>query len=171
MGQCLCKRDLSPPTITSQITGDEVRQILHDYFKVPHDKIFIADRDYGLYNISDLQRFLEWDSTDRLKYVAEGFDCDDFADVLKGKERLWYGFGSNVMSQSSIEAQNFGKRNAGSTFGTIWGDIRKASEPEKPRYHAVNYFIDDKKQVHLIEPQNDDTFTWVPGSTAYVLMG
>jgi len=156
MGQCLCKSTINPPNIKTQITGDEVREILHNYFKIPYDKIFIADRDYGLYNLSDLQKFLEWDATDRLKYVAEGFDCDDFADVLKGKERLWYGFG---------------KRNAGSTFGTIWGDIRKASEPEKPRYHAVNYFIDDKKQVHLIEPQNDDTFTWVPGSTAYVLMG
>lgn len=156
MGQCLCKPAHIPaPAIKTKITSMEVREIIIKYFNTDAN-IFMADNEYGLYSLDDLKAFLKWDTTDEIKYVKEGFDCDDFADVLKGRERIWYDFSAHTF---------------GSTFGIVWGDVRTETEPTKARYHAVNYFIDDQKQVHMIEPQNDKIFTWTPESKAFLIMG
>ena len=95
------------------------------------------------YSIDTLREFLKLSGSIDISYRAESFDCDDFAHVLLGREREWYG----RMSPS----------NGGSTFGWISGDLRLHNETDW-NYHAMNVFIDNYSKVWLIEPQTMEIF-------------
>lgn len=155
MGNCF-KKSIDPPKVVYQITSKEVRKIIESSLRAKPDHVKLADGNYGLYSLQDLKRFLNHDKTDKYNYIKESFDCDDFADVLKGHEREWF---------------RFHKQPMGSTFGIVWGDIRNDENSDKPRPHAVNYFIDDDKKLWLIEPQTDNIFEFTNNSTAWIVVG
>jgi len=151
---------LSPPAILTSISADQVRDVIVRALGIPEqerDKIKLADRDYGLYSKADLQRFLGHDQVDHQQYMENTFDCDDFADVLKGHEREWFRFHKHP--------------GLGSTFGVLWGDIRHKDQPDKPRPHAVNYCITSEGKLRLIEPQTDRLFKLVQGSKVWLVVG
>lgn len=155
MGNCSAKlcaaRVLTPaPTVGVDLTSDEVAQIISEQLKVPREQTKIGDRDYFAYAKSDLERFLSSSYVDSIKYVAERFDCDDFSYALMGREKEWY-------SQSPY--------NRGSTFGIVWGDIRNSETDTEIRAHAVNFFIDNNRELWLVEPQNDNIFKATKNST------
>ena len=93
--------------------------------------LHISDRSYTGYTIWEVNRCIRWhEYTDLMRYIAEVFDCDDFAEVLCG--------GVN-------------KRLRGIPFGIIWYYAKDYSWG-----HAVNIFYCDRtKRIYLIEPQND----------------
>lgn len=123
------------------MSSNEVRSLLKTTLHVADDKLFIGDGEYFAYDVADLQAFLRLDRTNALKYRAEAFDCDDFARVLVGQERMWF------------RTSNQGNR--GSTLGMVWGDIRPSETSTEVNAHAVNIFIDANREVWLVEPQTD----------------
>jgi hypothetical protein len=98
------------------------------------------DEKYISYPVEDLIKFLEYDDTDKLSYISETFDCDDFASVLDGREAEWH---ARVAS---------GEFHAGTSFGII------ALTRGTDKLHAMNIFIDDKHTLWLVEPQTDSVY-------------
>ncbi len=93
--------------------------------------LHISDGSYTGYTIAELQEFIRnFDSTNLRVWVAETFDCDDFAQVLEGNVNGFF---------------------PGIAFGTIWYGDKKGTWG-----HAVNLFYDYvANKVYLVEPQND----------------
>jgi hypothetical protein len=83
------------------------------------------------YSIWELKEFLSnFDSTNLRVWIAEVFDCDDFAQVLQGAVNGFF---------------------PGIAFGTIWYGPKDGSWG-----HAVNIFYSyTDNQIYLVEPQND----------------
>lgn len=72
------------PASSEQITGEELFQIINR--ELPQSShIYISDNVKWLCNRSDVDDFLLQDDTNKNKYVAEEFDCDDFSFRLMGQ--------------------------------------------------------------------------------------
>jgi hypothetical protein len=99
------------------------------------------DNKYVSYPVEDLIKFLEHDDTDKLEYISETFDCEDFATLLDGKEAEWH---------ARVASDEF---HAGTAFG-----ILSIYRGEGINLHALNIFIDDKQTVWLVEPQTDSVY-------------
>lgn len=106
--------------------------------------LIVPDAKKAGYPIDTLRKFLNETGPIDLSYRLEAFDCDDFALVLLGKEREWFG---RTSPQST----------AGSTFAYISGDLRFNNETEVMG-HSMNAFVDNENQVWLIEPQTREIF-------------
>lgn len=109
----------------------------------------INDRDYFGFKRGDVEAFLKSSKISELKYQRERFDCDDFAAVLRGEFLQWFALGHSGSGEER-----------GAAFGCITGDLRKASDPDKTRYHAMNCFIGANGALYVIEPQTDQITTW-----------
>ena len=72
-----------PPTSTKRMERGALHRILN--LAAPKAKVYTSDRSFLLCKKDDVKRFLEWDKTNRVKYVAEALDCDDFAYRLLGQ--------------------------------------------------------------------------------------
>ncbi len=84
-------------------------------------------------HLDSLKKVLKRDWTNRIKYLAEKFDCDDFAHMLSERLNFYYGLTSVL---------------------EVWGNTSKG-------YHAFNLVVvqDGEKLIaRLIEPQSDDIF-------------
>lgn len=136
MGCISCKP--SPPSKYIILPMEEVRTIIMNHTNLTYDRIELTDEEYVCYSLDDLKRFLSNDNTNCFKYEVQNFDCDDYSKVLMGREREW-------MKKLDVKA--------GSVFGIIHGDIRKDSNT--PRFHAMNFIIDDTKTFYLVESQRD----------------
>lgn len=163
MGQACRKALVVTPTPASAppplkrwtvLPSDEVRDIVQQAFSLEksHRGLRIGDRTYVAYELETLKEFLRDDVSDKLEYVSETFDCDDFARVLVGRERVWYG----KRAPPGVQG--------GSTLGVVWGDIRLNASRD-PYPHAMNFFIDSERRVHLIEPQSDRIYDITAAST------
>lgn len=102
--------------------------------------VMVPDAVKAGYSVDVLRKFLNQTGPIDVSYRLEAFDCDDFAYVLLGREREWFGRNS---------PQSLG----GSTFGWVSGDLRFNNETEIIG-HAMNIFIDNYSQVWFVEPQN-----------------
>lgn len=133
---------LNLTTMTNMTYQQVVSTINSQIFQLQGNDPIIVEPD-GIkvgYSLADLRKFLDDIGPIDVSYRLEAFDCDDFAYVLLGKEREWFGKNS---------PQSLG----GSTFAWISGDLRLYNETEQYG-HAMNLFIDNEKKVWLIEPQN-----------------
>lgn len=140
----LCKHLCKPqvknirPQYLEDIGFTEIYTILKAAY--PECPIYIGDREYKTTSVIELKRFLRDDLTDIEKYVDEYFDCEDFSFRLMG---------------------NLSNPAWGSLpFGIMW------TQRENDGAHAVNLFIDNNREVWIVEPQNDNMFkmpnTWHP---------
>ncbi len=77
------------PTVKGTISGDAVRTIYAKLFSKQASKIFISDRKFDITTIAEIRRFVKWSVIDEIKYVAEKFDCDDFAMALAGQFSMY----------------------------------------------------------------------------------
>jgi hypothetical protein len=96
--------------------------------------IQMPDSKYYLPPVSYVKEILEVNAIDKKKYVSQSGDCDDFSYLLKSlfiKLRLTTG---EPMA-----------------FGIIHGML--------PTGHSINFFLDDNKQLHFIEPQSDRMYS------------
>ena len=89
---------------------------------------FFTDSEYQVFTVSDVQRFLAMDTTDKMEYEGEKFDCDNFA------------FLTYAMAEVAMPGCCFGVLFAGTPQGA----------------HAVNCFIDENNRFYIIEPQTDE---------------
>ena len=94
----------------------------------------IADGSYAEYSKWDVQEYIQkFYSTDLRVWIAETFDCDDFAQVLQGNVNQFF---------------------PGIAFGTIWYGDKIGTFG-----HAVNIFYDyQDDQTWLVEPQDDSFY-------------
>ena len=81
------------------------------------------DRVYRLITIDEIKRFLEFDNTDKLTYVIDWRDCDDFAKILMTRVSLW-------------------------TMGLPFGYVSIDGGS-----HVINIFVDSELQVWGIDAQ------------------
>ncbi len=105
----------------------------------------VSDGSYTAYSAYQLQEYIgNFDSTNLDVWIAETFDCDNFASVLNGSVQGFY---------------------KGIPFGIIWFGPRN---PPFSWGHAVNIFYDAyAKKVYCVEPQTDGFFdfdktNWIP---------
>ena len=152
---CARLETIAPPSHGTVLSHEEVRMLLRTALRVTDDKLFIGDGEYFAYDCATLQQFLSSDRTNALKYRSEKFDCDDFARVLVGQERVWFRMND--------------QGNRGSTLGIVWGDIRPSETSTEVYAHAVNVFIDSNREVWLVEPQNDQLSKPTSNSTFWMV--
>jgi hypothetical protein len=92
-----------PPTGPRlEIAGNELREVLRTALGSEGD-IYLADHNFWLCELEDIERFLDWDETSHHNYAAEEYDCDDFA------KRLW--------GQLAIPGWSH------FAFGLVWTDV------------------------------------------------
>jgi hypothetical protein len=117
------------------ISGDEVESIILNTFGSDYQyHLLIADERYRLMKKDMLINLLKKDKTDQYQWIEEDWDCDNFAEVLDG----------------NIDELTYPK---GYAFGQLWFFTNTFG-------HAINFAILDTKDIVLIEPQNDEIFTW-----------
>lgn len=133
-------------TQMSNLSQSEVYNAFDNALSFPRGKpnlVMDPDAFKAGYPIDVLREFLDQVGGIDIPYRLESFDCDDYAYVLMGREREWYGLNSPSTS--------------GSAFGWISGDLRLHNETDW-NYHAMNVFIDNNKKVWVIEPQTNEIF-------------
>lgn len=132
---------LPAQTSTEEITSEELRALLEIY-STPDAGIFLADNSFKLADIETLSRFLAWNQIDKKQYKKTLYDCDDFAESLKGDVRDW---------DSHL------------AFGTAW--IHREGQAN----HALNITVTKKKELVFVEPQTDE-MTPVSGKQIYYVV-
>jgi hypothetical protein len=109
-----------------KITSKELRCLLKIHCTDDAD-IFLADSRFKLADIHTLQKFLAWNQIDKTQYKKTIYDCDDFAESLKGDVRDW---------DSHL------------AFGTAWIHRENGN-------HALNITVTKNRKLVFVEPQTD----------------
>ena len=94
----------------------------------PAEEIEFRDCYYYLITLDDMRKLLEWDKTDQREWVAEEYDCDDFA----------YDLWRNIARHYHI------------ALGVIGVELPDGT------LHMMNIFFSAEGQVYVIEPQTDE---------------
>jgi len=77
-------QSLGKPISTQTIDSTELYKILR--LRFPTDgQLYLSDKEYKLCHIEDIECFLIKDETNRVGYIPEERDCDDFAYRLMGQ--------------------------------------------------------------------------------------
>jgi hypothetical protein len=114
---------------TFQINGLDVQQAVGETFPDIVGGAVIADGIYYTAPLGAFNTFLQQDDLDQHAYLADRFDCDDFAVGLKARAAEY-----------------------GITLGMI-------IVPKDGAAHAVNVFIareNGKVRLYIVEPQSDE---------------
>jgi len=78
---CLFKKKKLPTR--AEISHNDLRALLQAKFPVV--PLYLSDNVFRLCDITDIEKFLDLDETNKIKYQAEKMDCDDFAYRLMGQ--------------------------------------------------------------------------------------
>lgn len=121
------------PSSIIPIKGTTLRTILKVSYPDAH--IRIADGSYDVISYTELLRWLNTDSLDKIRHIKDIWDCDDFARESRCR----------ALRLNRIHKQNF---------------MYAYCEGYTPMgYHAFNLSFCDGS-LRIIEPQNDDTKDW-----------
>lgn len=139
MGNCLkstvgdaIRPFISPPVILKTFSAADINQVIKEQTKC--DTIIMYDNEYDAIEVNDVKRFLK--SNINNDYRVEANDCDDAGIIVTGRIRGW--------------AYNRKNRNGGLCFGLLSGNLKiKDSDPDRP--HAVGFFIDSDKKIHICD--------------------
>ena len=101
--------------------------------------MYLMDHSFGLHNEQEVWDLIGQDDTDRMKYIPEIWDCDDFAFRLNGyiNERLPGKLNGVLIIETQMDPNN----------------------PGVTGYHAVFFYGTDNYRVEVVEPQNDKPFS------------
>lgn len=106
--------------------------------KLGCDDTYISDNKYDLISLDDMKQIINLHRFSEMTYISEKRDCDDFSFSLMGLIR---------------------KLLPGVCFGIVWVEIDQYK-------HAVNFFVDDERDVYFVEPQSNQIFrkphNWKP---------
>ena len=134
---CDIQQGIDPPKYLSDISWSEVNTILKAEF--PDASILMTDAKYKTTTKVEFIRFITYDISDKYNYVSDYYDCDDYSFSIYG----------------NISNPEWGAL----TFGVIWTNTPTGA-------HAVNCFIDNDREVWIVEPQTDEVFklpdNWKP---------
>ena len=117
------------------ISSTEVRNLLKAAFQTKSSLIDLWDTRYYCPSLDYAKRLIAESRIDQRRYRAGFGDCDKFALGLK-----WY-----FVDDAWRDDRGF---LAAHCCGFIGGRI--------PNRHAMFWFIDDTKTVHVVEPQTDE---------------
>ena len=124
-----------PNILREKISSNKIYQLLFDRFGAPADsKAFVAaitDKYFYLASEEEILEVIKNDDTETEQYVPEIGDCDNFAFELRAA------FGRKGWPVGILCVET--------PFGL----------------HAVFFYITDKFEVRVIEPQNDNPFNEV----------
>ena len=130
-------KQIIQPDFKDTITGQKIAILLKSKF--PNAIIAQEDEKYKLCTRENIEDFLKIDITDKLEYIDNYRDCEDYSFILIAE----------------IKKSAFSPI----PFGLIWVDTGISS-------HSVNIFIDNERNLYVIEPQNDSIFNfpdkWTP---------
>jgi hypothetical protein len=98
--------------------------------------LYLGDEKYYCTPLKDAREIIKASAVDRMNWVEERFDCDDFALVLK--------------AHFAEAAYKDGKRRAAHCFGIVWGSL--------PTPHAINWMLNADRRLRFVEPQNNRIF-------------
>ena len=126
-------RMIARPTGDAQwVTGKEILDVLSDEFGTAVIDYIYLDRVYRLVDDTWFRTFIEnYSFVDEFIYESDVFDCDDFTLALRGE---------------------ISKLKLGLAVGLI---IVETSTGR----HMLNFFVTEKMEVFLVEPQTDELFT------------
>jgi len=123
------------PLIKGKISGIIIDKLYREIFPEEKDRIHISDGMYEITSISEMRRFVDWSKVDRLKYIKNIRDCDNFSIGLVGEFAVTEGW-------------------SGFPVGIIWGDLYGG--------HAFVTCVawdsleNKTPTVYYIEPQSDN---------------
>jgi len=84
---CIFREKVEPerilPTSTERIEHEELLSLLQTH--LPEAGIYLSDREYLLCKYDDMALFLAQDETNKMGYIPEERDCDDFSYRLMGQ--------------------------------------------------------------------------------------
>ena len=121
------------------ITSAELRELVAKQLGKKLSKNFgfyISDAKYYCPPVKDARDIIKKSGVDRNTWVADKFDCDDFAHVLKG--------------HFSEAAYKNGNRRKAHCLGVVWGSL--------PGPHAINWMVNADLKLRFVEPQNDTIY-------------
>jgi len=106
------------------------------------DNIWLLDQNFWIPKIEDIKEFLKESLVDKMEYIPEMFDCDDFALYLLSECRIY--------KHKKIKEFNMPKEEWKSwAFGMALGEFSGVDG-----VHALN-FCYAREGFFMIEPQND----------------
>lgn len=155
MGHCVSVLNPSMSAVPKAgpvIQRDDVIRILVSYGVAPTANF--KDGSLRIVDYKEFKSFADLSCTFLTKYVLEGNDCDDFAYIFLGRAREYYA------RMKKVE---------GICFGYLDGDIRLKKE-DPPRYHAVNWFIDEKKRFMIYDPMWNEIYEYKDHMTIWSII-
>lgn len=126
-------------------TRGEVITFLADQLKLPLSTLSLADEKYHIESWGKWGMIIDFDLINQQIYLADVFDCDNFASVYSARASLIYGLNS-----------------CGLAYGNIYDPITK-------KYlfrHAFNLIVACENRMlklYLYEPQTDEAMEWRKG--------
>ena len=84
---------------TQTITKEELKNFLAG-LGLDRNKIYCADRKYYLIDWEVMKDIIEYDWTDKKKYIVDAFDCDNFANAFSSNLAETYGINSAGLAKS-----------------------------------------------------------------------
>lgn len=119
-----------PPEITYKVTRDTI------WIQQQIDSMGLAivrvplDMEYILTNHSNMLNVIAWDATDKIKYVREKFDCENFAILFKAMTDLVFHLNQVVIIMDYISK------------------------------HSYNLILYPNEKHQVCEPQSDGLYLW-----------
>ena len=138
----LCVNTTPKPQVLFNIGYTEIYTILQSEF--PDCYIAMMDRQYKTTTRQELMRYVKNDITDSRVYQPEYYDCEDFSFALMG----------------ALSNPDWGAL----PFGMLFVQTETGSA------HAVNIFIDNNREVWMIEPQDDSIKVIPDGWKPYLII-
>jgi len=121
----------------------EIKNIIYEIY--PYCSIFIADKDYYIPSITDIEWLLYESGFEKYQYHRNTFDCDDYSLIL----------------HAFIRQEQYRKDwKHPWAFGECWLNKYKG----KKHNEAINISISNKNEILLINPQTDDIITTDPSN-------
>ena len=128
-----------------------IKNFLNEQTGVPFNSISLADEKYHITNLDKVKEIIEYDLIDTRKYVADSWDCENFALAFASRAGYLYGLNS---------------------FGVAFGGIYDANTKQWKFNHGFNLIITQDNGVlhlYLYEPQNDKFILWQKGQNNVIL--
>ena len=127
-----------------KISSSEINVIIRKYF--PTQKISHLDGKYWLLPWWQWQDLINVDWVSTKKWVAEKFDCDNFANAFASNMAMYYEINSAMR-----------------VYGKLYEGTEKFLD-----YHYWNGIITSNKEIYFLEPQSD---LWTKYEGGMLLIG
>jgi len=87
-----------PPAVRRQVDGNFIFSVINNV-KPSATHIYLSDSQYWLCSENDINTFLKVDTTNKMGYVPEERDCDDFSYRLMGQLSIpsWSGIAFGIV--------------------------------------------------------------------------